>query len=192
MSSSHVLVASLGSSLYSIVSSANSDSLTSFPVWTPFTSFSSLIVIAWTSKNCVGNSSDSEYPCLVAGVRGHAFTLQHWRDACCGFVVCHVCRARLLSCVLTLYSPTDYSLPGSSVRGDSPGSWPLLCCGMYAPCPLFWRVSFYNKWVLILSKIFSCVFEMIIWVCSNLFIWCIPLIDLWISKNSCIPGIKPS
>ena len=45
MRSSSFLRASLGLSMYNIVSSANIDSLTSFPIWTPFLSFSSLI--AW-------------------------------------------------------------------------------------------------------------------------------------------------
>ena len=26
----------------------------------------------------------------------------------------------------------------------------------------------------------------------NLLVWCITLIDLWILKNPCIPGIKPT
>ena len=35
--------------------------------------------------------------------------------------------------------------------------------------------------------------EIIIWLLSfNLLMWCITLIDLWILKNPCIPGIKPT
>ena len=51
MSSSSFLVASLGFSIYSIMSSAKSDNFTfSFSSWIPFVFFSSLISLARTSK----------------------------------------------------------------------------------------------------------------------------------------------
>ena len=63
----------------------------------------------------------------------------------------------------------------------------------YVPSiPVYWRVFIINGcWIL--SKAFSVSIETIIWFLSfNLLMWCIMLIDLWILKNSYIPGIKPT
>jgi len=63
----------------------------------------------------------------------------------------------------------------------------------YVPSiPAFWRVLIINGcWIL--SKAFSASIEIIIWLLFfNLLMWCITLIDLWILKNPCIPGIKPT
>ena len=56
------------------LSSANNDSLTSFPIWIPFTSFSSLIPVARTSKTMLNKSGKSGFPCLVPNLRGNAFS----------------------------------------------------------------------------------------------------------------------
>ena len=58
--------------------------------------------------------------------------------------------------------------------------------------PTFWRAFIINGYW-ILPKTFSVSTEIIIWFLSfKLLMWCITLIDLWILKNPCIPGIKPT
>ena len=63
----------------------------------------------------------------------------------------------------------------------------------YVPSiPAFWMV-FYHKWMLNFVKGFLYIYwDSHTGLSFNLLIWYITLIDLWILKNPCIPGIKPT
>ena len=60
--------------MYSIMSAANNENFTSFLIWIPFISFSSLIAIARISRTMLNNSGKSGHPCLVPDLRGNAFS----------------------------------------------------------------------------------------------------------------------
>ena len=77
---SNLLIVSFGFSMYSIMSSANSESfISSFPICIPFISFSSLITVARASKTILNNSAKSGHLCLVPDLRGNAFSFSPLR-----------------------------------------------------------------------------------------------------------------
>ena len=78
-SSSNFLILSLGFSMYSIMSFANSEKFISFPILISFISFYSLIAVARTSKTMLNNSDESGHPCLVPDLRGNAFSFSPLR-----------------------------------------------------------------------------------------------------------------
>ena len=70
MSCKSFLVEFLGSLIYTIISSANSESLTSFLICIPLISFCCFIDLARTSRTIMNRYGESGQPCLVPDFSG--------------------------------------------------------------------------------------------------------------------------
>ena len=79
ISSSNFLTLSLGFSMYSIMSCANNEGFSSFPIWIPFISFTSLIAVARTCRTMLYNSCKNGHLCLVPDLRRNAFSFSSLR-----------------------------------------------------------------------------------------------------------------
>ena len=137
--------------------SCHLQTVTSFPVWIPFISFSSLISVAGTSKTMLHKNDKSGHPCLFLILEGKLPAFHHWEW--CYLWVCHI--------------------------------WALFC---YVPSKsTFWRVYFII-WLLNFIKSILCICsdDHMFFLFFSLLMLPITLIDLWISKNNCIPEINPT
>ena len=75
ISSSSFLVETLGFSIYSVMSSANSDSFTSsFLIWISLISFPTLFALAKTSKTMLNNRGESGELCVLPDLQRNGFS----------------------------------------------------------------------------------------------------------------------
>uniref|UniRef100_A0A8C9PST4 Uncharacterized protein n=1 Tax=Spermophilus dauricus TaxID=99837 RepID=A0A8C9PST4_SPEDA len=80
INSNSFFVDPFGSVRYRIISSANSDNLSSsFPIFMPLISFVCLIALASVSRTMLNRSGERGHPCLVPDLRGNAFNFSPFR-----------------------------------------------------------------------------------------------------------------
>ena len=65
----------------------NESIVSSFPIWIPFISFSSLISVARTSRTMLDNSGESGNLCLVPDLRGNTLFFTIDNNVCCRLII---------------------------------------------------------------------------------------------------------
>ena len=112
VSSNSFLVVSFGFSRYSL-SSGNHASFTSFSIWIPCISFSSLIAVVGHPKSMLNSCSESRQACLLPDLSGNLSVFHHWQW--CSPWLYHMCL--LLCCIRIHICP----LPGAFLSEMSIG-----------------------------------------------------------------------
>ena len=131
MSFDSFLIASLEFSMYSIMSSANSDSFNSyFPIWISFISFSYMIVLARTSKTMFNKGGKT-------GIRVLFLILEEMLSIChcwewCLLWVCHTWPLLCVDMFPMVFPVIMYSCNRRSIRRWSAKELMPLTCGARA------------------------------------------------------------
>ena len=100
------LLESIGFSMHTIMSSADSDSfISTFLIRIPFISFSCLIAVARTSNNMLNRSGENRHPCLVPDLNGKAFSF-------CPLSMMLAVGLSYLTFIILRNAPSTYTLLG--------------------------------------------------------------------------------
>ena len=96
-------------------------SFTSFPIWIPFISFSSLIAVPKTPKTMLSSSGEGGYPCLVPDFRGNIFNFSPLKIMFAVGLSCQSESHSVVSNSLWVHGPySPWNSPGQNTGVGSP------------------------------------------------------------------------